>query len=114
MSREHFFPSNALATDFQQILAQHMVCTSTCILSSSMQPGSRFQEWEGRVRTVCEELRFTLGCCRAAENRRGVAWRGVVWRGVPPHHSCSYMQPFQSEGININIQNAYFSLKVKG
>ncbi|XP_036057535.1 vesicle-associated membrane protein 712-like isoform X6 [Onychomys torridus] len=25
MSQEHFFPSNALATDFQQILAQHMV-----------------------------------------------------------------------------------------
>ncbi|XP_031192773.1 vesicle-associated membrane protein 712-like isoform X1 [Mastomys coucha] len=24
MSQEHFFPSNALATDFQQILAQHM------------------------------------------------------------------------------------------
>ncbi|XP_031192774.1 vesicle-associated membrane protein 712-like isoform X2 [Mastomys coucha] len=25
MSQEHFFPSNALATDFQQILAQHMM-----------------------------------------------------------------------------------------
>ncbi|XP_076782541.1 uncharacterized protein LOC143439823 isoform X1 [Arvicanthis niloticus] len=25
MTREHFFPSNALATDFQQILAQHMM-----------------------------------------------------------------------------------------
>ncbi|XP_040603410.1 vesicle-associated membrane protein 7-like isoform X3 [Mesocricetus auratus] len=25
MSQDHFFPSNALATDFQQILAEHMV-----------------------------------------------------------------------------------------
>ncbi|OBS57221.1 hypothetical protein A6R68_11654, partial [Neotoma lepida] len=25
MSQEHFFPSNAPATDFQQILAQHMM-----------------------------------------------------------------------------------------
>ncbi|XP_011247911.1 uncharacterized protein LOC102639650 isoform X3 [Mus musculus] len=34
MSQEHFFPSNALATDFQQILAQHMYFPHPSLLLS--------------------------------------------------------------------------------